>query len=109
MPRVIFIGLLNDPVLEPHIIPRWLALRLETIANILVFATAIFCVARRDQLDPGLVGLSLTYALGVRNVTIFFLKNGASSSWKIEDPPFFFYDTLAKILSRYRCNLGLWN
>ena len=44
---------------------RWLAVRLETIGNILILFAALFAVTARDVMDPGLVGLSLSYALTV--------------------------------------------
>lgn len=36
---------------------RWLAVRLETIGNILILFAALFAVTARDVMDPGLVGL----------------------------------------------------
>lgn len=44
---------------------RWLAVRLETIGNIVILFAALFAVLARDVMDPGLVGLSLSYALTV--------------------------------------------
>ena len=44
---------------------RWLAVRLETIGNIVILFAALFAVLSRDVMDPGLVGLSLSYALTV--------------------------------------------
>ena len=44
---------------------RWLAVRLETIGNIVILFAALFAVLSRDIMDPGLVGLSLSYALTV--------------------------------------------
>lgn len=43
---------------------RWLAVRLEMIGNLIIFFSALFAVLSKDQL-PGLVGLSVTYALQV--------------------------------------------
>ena len=44
---------------------RWLAVRLETIGNCIIFAAALLAVLGQDTLTPGLVGLSVSYALGV--------------------------------------------
>ncbi|CAG0924587.1 unnamed protein product [Notodromas monacha] len=44
---------------------RWLAIRLELIGAVLVFFASIFAVLGRDTLSGGLVGLSVTYAMGV--------------------------------------------
>ncbi|XP_046682849.1 multidrug resistance-associated protein 1-like isoform X3 [Homalodisca vitripennis] len=51
---------------------RWLGIRLETISNILIFFAAFFAVLGRDSLDPGIVGLSVSYAL-----QITFVMNAA--------------------------------
>jgi ATP-binding cassette subfamily C (CFTR/MRP) protein 1 len=39
--------------------------RLETIGNLIIFFAGLFAVLGRDTLDPGTVGLSLSYALQV--------------------------------------------
>jgi ATP-binding cassette subfamily C (CFTR/MRP) protein 1 len=44
---------------------RWLAVRLESIGNVVILFAALFAVLARDTMDPGLVGLSLSYALTV--------------------------------------------
>ncbi|XP_028401273.1 multidrug resistance-associated protein 1-like [Dendronephthya gigantea] len=44
---------------------RWLAIRLESIGNFLIFFTALFGVIGRDGVDSGLIGLSITVALEV--------------------------------------------
>uniref|UniRef100_UPI00358F56A6 multidrug resistance-associated protein 1-like isoform X1 n=1 Tax=Myxine glutinosa TaxID=7769 RepID=UPI00358F56A6 len=44
---------------------RWLAVRLEAVGNCVVLFASFFAVFYRDTLSPGLVGLSITYALQV--------------------------------------------
>lgn len=47
---------------------RWLGFRLESLGSVIIFGSAFFSVfslARHAAIDPGLVGLSLTYALTV--------------------------------------------
>ena len=48
---------------------RWLAIRLEFVGNLIILFAALFAVIGRNSggsLDPGLAGLSITYALQVR-------------------------------------------
>ena len=40
-------------------------MRVEAIANVMIFMTALFCIVERDNLRPGLAALSLTYALNI--------------------------------------------
>ncbi|KAF9937446.1 hypothetical protein BGZ67_001284 [Mortierella alpina] len=47
---------------------RWLAFRLECLSSVIIFGAAFLSVvslARNLSVDPGLVGLSLTYALNI--------------------------------------------
>ncbi|KAF9435665.1 ATP-binding cassette, sub-C (CFTR MRP), member 9 [Entomortierella beljakovae] len=47
---------------------RWLAFRLETLSSVIIFGSAFLSVvslSRNLSVDPGLVGLSLTYALSI--------------------------------------------
>ena len=56
---------------------RWLAVRLETVGNCIIFAAALFAVLGRETLSPGMVGLSVSYALQVRT----FWRNTTTSIW----------------------------
>lgn len=44
---------------------RWLAVRLEMVGNTIIFCAALLAVLGKDALSPGLVGLSISYALSV--------------------------------------------
>lgn len=44
---------------------RWLAVRLEMVGNLIILFAALFAVLKRKDLSPGLVGLSVSYALQV--------------------------------------------
>jgi hypothetical protein len=48
---------------------RWLAVRLETVGTLIVFFAALLAVLGKGAISPGLVGLSITYALQVGNST----------------------------------------
>ena len=44
---------------------RWLSVRLESIGNLITLFAALFAVMSKGTIDPGLVGLTLSYALNV--------------------------------------------
>lgn len=47
------------------LVGRWLAVRLEAIANTLALCTALFAVLMRDRLTAGIAGLTITYAMQI--------------------------------------------
>ena len=52
-----------------HLFYRWLSLRLEFIGNCLILFAALFAVISREKISGGLVGLSVTYAVQVKQTT----------------------------------------
>lgn len=56
----------NQVCYFPSIIAnRWLAVRLEMVGNMIILFAALFAVLGRETMNPGLVGLSVSYALQI--------------------------------------------
>ncbi|XP_042233575.1 multidrug resistance-associated protein 1-like isoform X2 [Homarus americanus] len=53
---------------------RWLGVHLETIGNLITFAAAILGVAGRETISPGIVGLSVSYALNVTAILNWLVR-----------------------------------
>ncbi|KAG8290815.1 Canalicular multispecific organic anion transporter 1 [Homalodisca vitripennis] len=53
---------------------RWLGVRLETIGNILILFAALFAVLERDTLDPGIIGLSISYVLQITGMLNYAVR-----------------------------------
>ena len=67
----------NQKFYYPEVVSAsWLFCRLEGLANVLIVLASLFSVIFRDSINPGLVGLSLTYALTFQ-LDIFFLTRFA--------------------------------
>ena len=49
---------------------RWIGVYSELIGDVIVLATALFAVLSRGDIDPGLVGLTLSYSMMVRPRTL---------------------------------------
>ena len=45
-------------------IQRWLAVRLDVFANVLIFGIALFAAGFRHTINPAKVGVVLSYTLG---------------------------------------------
>ena len=46
---------------------------METVGNSIIFFASLFVVIGRETLSPGIVGLSITYAMNVRTKLYYFL------------------------------------
>ncbi|CAH4037822.1 unnamed protein product [Pieris brassicae] len=53
---------------------RWLAIRLEMIGNVIIFFAALSVVLGRETIDPGIVGLSVTYALQITQILNWLVR-----------------------------------
>ncbi len=66
---------------------RWMSMRLQLMGCFVVLFAALFSVVERNSLSPGIVGLSLTYALeisGVLNALVRLLANIETSMVSVE-------------------------
>ncbi|KAG8328043.1 Canalicular multispecific organic anion transporter 1 [Homalodisca vitripennis] len=65
----------NQVCLYPSMVSnRWLSIRLETVGNIFIFFAALFAVLGRDELDSGIVGLSISYALQITSILNYAVR-----------------------------------
>ncbi|CAB3223734.1 unnamed protein product [Arctia plantaginis] len=46
---------------------RWLGVRLQVVGGLIIFFAAIFVVIGRDNISPGIAGLSISYTLKITN------------------------------------------
>ena len=53
---------------------RWLSMRIENISNVMILFTALFCIIKRDTLQPGLAALAITYALNIIGSTVWTVR-----------------------------------
>ena len=54
---------------------RWAALRLEMMGTVLVLAVALFTVSTRGSIEPGSIGLCLSYALNISSTLQVLTRN----------------------------------
>ncbi|CAG2172868.1 unnamed protein product, partial [Oppiella nova] len=52
----------------------WLTIRLDFLGNCMVLLTAVFAIAFRDTLSPGMAGLTITYALNITLILSGFVR-----------------------------------
>lgn len=65
----------NQICYYPSIIAnRWLAIRLETIGNLVTFCAALFAILDPSSVDPSEVGLIVTYAINVTQVLNWLVR-----------------------------------
>ncbi|XP_035695059.1 multidrug resistance-associated protein 1-like [Branchiostoma floridae] len=65
----------NQMAYYPKIVSnRWLAVRLEFLGSCVVLFAALFAVIGRETLSPGIVGLSITYALQITQTLNYLVR-----------------------------------
>ncbi|ESO12440.1 hypothetical protein HELRODRAFT_105347 [Helobdella robusta] len=62
---------------------RWLAVRLEFIGNCLVLFASLFSVIFRDKVSPGIVGLSVVYALSITQTLNWMIRMSSEAETNI--------------------------
>lgn len=53
---------------------RWLAIRIETLGNIVIFFAALFAILDRQDLTPGKAGLSISYAMQITDTLTWMVR-----------------------------------
>ena len=53
---------------------RWLSIRIESLANVMILLTAIFAVQKKSSMDNGIVALALTYAINVTGSIVWMVR-----------------------------------
>ena len=53
---------------------RWLSIRVDTLGNLMVFASVVFAVVSKSTLTAGLVGLSISYSLQINEFLCWLLR-----------------------------------
>ncbi|TRY70343.1 hypothetical protein TCAL_02430 [Tigriopus californicus] len=53
---------------------RWLSIRLEMLGNVVILFAALFAVLGKNVMNPGVVGLSLSYAMQITGSLNFLIR-----------------------------------
>nr|AHK05642.1 ATP-binding cassette transporter sub-family C member 1 isoform X4 [Tigriopus japonicus] len=53
---------------------RWLSIRLEMLGNVVILFASLFAVLGKDVMNPGVVGLSLSYAMQITGSLNFLIR-----------------------------------
>ena len=53
---------------------RWLAVRIETLGNLIIFFAALFAILNRKTLSPGLAGLSISYSMQITDTLTWMVR-----------------------------------
>ena len=53
---------------------RWLSIRVESIANVMILLTAVFAVMKKDVMDPGIAAMAITYAINVTGSVVWMVR-----------------------------------
>jgi ABC-type multidrug transport system fused ATPase/permease subunit len=75
---------------------RWLAVRLETIGNILILFAALFAVIGKDSINAGTAGLSISYALSITQTLNWLVRMTSDTETNVVSSILF-------VLSRLHC------
>ncbi|CAK8671759.1 unnamed protein product [Clavelina lepadiformis] len=68
----------NQMAYYPNIVSnRWLALRLEVVGNLIVLFAAIFAVVERNNIEPSIVGLSISYSLQITSILNWMVRTAS--------------------------------
>jgi len=68
----------NQAAYYPNIVSnRWLELRVTVIGSLIVFFTALFAVIQRGNIDSGLVGLSISYAIRTTQIMNWLVRQSS--------------------------------
>lgn len=62
---------------------RWLSVRLEFLGYMIIFMTALFAVLARGNINPGIIGLSISYSLTMTSVLSMLVRSSSDTETNI--------------------------